>query len=150
MLNHVQLIGYVGNSPESRLTREGKKVLTFSLATHKSWKKADEEWQTRTEWHQVTLFKENLIPWAEENLTRGSFVFVQGELSYSKWEDNFKQNRRTPHILLAGPASKILHFKQGNTEQEKMAETLASEDAPPTTQEEEDGMVLPLHSTDLV
>lgn len=149
MLNQVQLIGYIGNVPDLRLTREGKKVFTFSLATHKSWKTPEEEWQTHTEWHQVTLFKESLIPWAEENLTRGNLVFVQGELAYSKWEDTFKQNRRTSHILLAGPASRIIHLKHGKTEQTRMAETLASEHSLSTPQEEEAAIALPSHSTDL-
>lgn len=123
MLNHVHLIGYVGSTPKVRLTREGTPVLNFSLATHRTTKTPEEEWKTYTTWHQISLFKENLIPWASETLRIGSLVVVYGELSYSKWEDSFKQRRRNAHILVAGPASKILHLKSGEEAQDKKDES---------------------------
>ena len=59
-LNQVTLLGRIGQDPQIRGS-QAKPVTTFSLATNSSWK-TDEfsEWQTRTEWHRVTVFKPSL------------------------------------------------------------------------------------------
>ena len=59
-LNQVTLLGRIGQDPQIRGS-QAKPVTTFSLATNSSWK-ADEysEWQNKTEWHQVTVFKPSL------------------------------------------------------------------------------------------
>jgi len=145
MLNHIHLIGYVGNPPECRLTQDDKKILCFSLATHKSWQQQDESWQKQTQWHKVTVFKDILMAWAEEKLKRGSLIYVQGELAYSKWEDSFKQARITPHILLANPASKILLLKEAKTDPDPEADLRLSETLSSPPPEEEEPLILPPH-----
>ena len=59
-LNQVTLLGRIGNDPQIRGS-QAKPVTTFSLATSSSWK-TDEfaEWQNRTEWHRITVFKPSL------------------------------------------------------------------------------------------
>jgi single stranded DNA-binding protein len=142
MLNHIHLVGYVGNPPEFHITQEGKKVLTFSLATYKSWQKEDGTWQKHIDWHRVTVFKKSLHSLVGDDLKRGSLVYVQGELAYSKRED-----RITPYILVANSASKILHLKDGKTEQERMVEELISEAQVFNPENEEEHMNLPHFSS---
>ena len=59
-LNQVTLLGRIGQDPQIRGS-QAKPVTTFSLATNSSWKTDDySEWQTRTEWHRITVFKPSL------------------------------------------------------------------------------------------
>ena len=55
-LNHVQLIGFLGKDPEKRQVRgNGTSFTVLSVATQQSWKDANEEWQSKTEWHRVVV-----------------------------------------------------------------------------------------------
>jgi hypothetical protein len=61
-LNHVQLIGFLGKDPEKRQVRgNGANFTVLSVATQQSWKDANEEWQSKTEWHRVVAFNRLLV-----------------------------------------------------------------------------------------
>ncbi len=56
-LNSVTIIGFVGADPEQRQARNnGSKFTVLSAATHRSWKNAQAEWSSKTEWHRVCVF----------------------------------------------------------------------------------------------
>ncbi len=60
--NRVHLIGYLGKNPEHKSVRASdRKYAVLSLATQRSWKGADEEWHSKTEWHRVVVIW-NLSP----------------------------------------------------------------------------------------
>jgi len=80
-LNHVQLIGFLGKDPEKRQVRgNGDTFTVLSVATQQSWKDANDEWQSKTEWHRVVIFNENLCRIAEQYLKKGSKVYIEGAL----------------------------------------------------------------------
>jgi single-strand DNA-binding protein len=55
-LNSVSLIGFVGSDPEQRQVRNnGAKFTVFSVATQRSWKNAEDEWVSKTEWHRIAV-----------------------------------------------------------------------------------------------
>jgi single-strand DNA-binding protein len=54
-------------------------VVTLSVATRKSWKSADGEWQSHTEWHPIVLFGSRLAAYGRI-LAKGSHVMVQGSV----------------------------------------------------------------------
>ena len=61
-INQVTLLGRIGQDPQIKGSQT-KPVTTFSLATNSSWKTdAYSEWQTRTEWHKIAIFK----PWLQD------------------------------------------------------------------------------------
>jgi single-strand DNA-binding protein len=49
-LNRVQLIGHLGQDPETKYTATGTARTTFSVATSRRWKDADGQLQEETEW----------------------------------------------------------------------------------------------------
>ncbi|MGK0294221.1 MAG: single-strand DNA-binding protein, partial [Ulvibacter sp.] len=51
--NKVQLIGNLGNDPEIITMDSGKKLAKFSIATNESYKNAQGEKVTDTQWHNV-------------------------------------------------------------------------------------------------
>ncbi len=56
-LNTIQIIGFVGKAPERRQVQCMDAAYTvFSVATQRSWKIAQGEWQTQTEWHRVVAW----------------------------------------------------------------------------------------------
>ena len=56
--NKVQLIGNVGNDPETTVLESGKKVTRFSLATNENYRNDKGEKVQTTDWH-------NLVAWGK-------------------------------------------------------------------------------------
>jgi len=98
--NVAQIIGNLGRDPEVRSTQNGK-VVSLSIATSESWKdKHSGERKDRTEWHRVVLFNPGLCDLAEKYLTKGSKVFIEGQLKTRKWTDNDGVERYSTEIHL--------------------------------------------------
>ena len=55
-MNQITIIGFTGQDAELHYTQNGTPVTTLSVATKESWKNAQGEWQSRTEWHRVVAF----------------------------------------------------------------------------------------------
>ena len=83
-LNRVCLLGHVGKSPQFYETAEGEAYARFSLATQESWKDAQGQKQTRTEWHSVGVFSQGLVEIARKHLNKGAYVFLEGMLHHRK------------------------------------------------------------------
>ena len=109
-LNRVQLIGNLGQDPEVRATQAGKKIVTLSIATSESWKdKHTGERMQSTEWHRIVIFNEGLATIAEQYLTKGAKVLVEGKLVTNKWRDRDGNDRYTTEVQIQ-PYSGILTF----------------------------------------
>ena len=100
-MNKAQLIGHVGQDPETRTTQNGKKVSTFTLATSKQWKdKQSGEKKERTEWHRIVIFNPALVTVAEKYIRKGGQLYVEGEIETRKWQDSEKKDRYATEIVL--------------------------------------------------
>lgn len=86
MLNKVQLIGNLGDDPKVQITNGGKVLATFSLATNRRWKDREGNPQEATEWHRIVCWGQR-AKIAEEYLTKGRQLFVEGRLQTTSWED---------------------------------------------------------------
>lgn len=90
--NRVQLIGNLGMQPEIKTLESGKKMAKFSIATNETYKNAQGEKITDTQWH-------NIIAWnktaeiVEMYLEKGKEVAIDGKLTTRSWEDE-KGNRK--------------------------------------------------------
>jgi single-strand DNA-binding protein len=85
-LNKVMLIGNLGKDPELKMTTSGQPVCRFSLATTETWKNAQGEKQSKTEWHNVVVWgKQAEI--AEKYLRKGRQVLVEGRIQYREYTD---------------------------------------------------------------
>lgn len=86
MLNQVNLIGSLGQDPESRFFPSGDQQVTVSLATSRRWKDKDTgERKEKTTWHRL-VFNRGLAKVAADYLKKGSKIFVSGEIDYQEWE----------------------------------------------------------------
>ena len=86
-MNHVTLIGNIGQAPEIRHTQAQKKVAKFSLATTKRWRDRNTgERQTATTWHNCVVFQEGLAGVVEQYVKKGSKIAVQGSIENRSYE----------------------------------------------------------------
>ncbi|TPL30214.1 single-stranded DNA-binding protein [Mesorhizobium sp. B2-4-7] len=100
-VNKVILIGHLGADPEIRRLNSGDMVVNFRIATSESWRdKNSGERKEKTEWHTIVVFNENLAKLAEQYLKKGMKVYVEGQLSTRKWEDQSGQARYSTEVVL--------------------------------------------------
>jgi single-strand DNA-binding protein len=109
-LNKVTLIGNLGNAPEVRKSADGKKIVTFSVATSRNWvDKVTGEKKGETQWHKVVVFNEALANVIETYAKKGSKVYLEGNLQTRKWQDQTtNQDRYTTEVVLNFGATFIL------------------------------------------
>ena len=101
MINKVTLYGNVGRAPQIFLTQDGREIATFALATSVRWKDKTGEWQSTTDWHRITVFRETTVGWIKNFLRRGDKIFVEGKLTYQYWTDKLGKERRTAHVVVS-------------------------------------------------
>lgn len=80
MLNTLTLIGNVGKD-----VNDYGKVAKFSLATNRSWKDRDGNWQDETQWHNITCFG-FMKEYATRNIQKGAQVLVIGRVEYGSYQ----------------------------------------------------------------
>jgi len=99
-VNKVTLIGNLGNDPEIRTMQSGDKVCNLSIATSESWKdKATGERKDKTEWHRVVIFNQGLMGVCEKYLSKGSKVYIEGQLETRSWEQDGQKKYTTEVVL---------------------------------------------------
>ena len=96
-VNKVILLGNLGKDPELRYTQSGTAVCNFSLATTERVK-ANGEWQDKTEWHNITTWAKTAEV-ANEHLSKGSRIYLEGRIQTRKWEDKEGNTRYTTEIV---------------------------------------------------
>ena len=98
MKNTVTLVGFVGNTPEVRTTQTGASITGLSLATTRSFKDAEGNRQSETEWHRITCFN-GVGKCVAEHVTKGAMIMVTGRIHYSKWTDQNGTDRYGCEII---------------------------------------------------
>ncbi|HCT7987707.1 single-stranded DNA-binding protein [Serratia fonticola] len=99
-VNKVILVGNLGQAPEIRYMPNGGAVANLTLATSETWRdKATGEQKEKTEWHRVVLFGK-LAEVAGEYLSKGSKVYIEGQLQTRKWQDEQGGDRYTTEIVV--------------------------------------------------
>jgi len=100
-VNKVILVGNLGRDPEVRSTQDGAKIVNLSVATSERWKDRNtNETRERTEWHRVVIFNEQLANIAEQYLTKGSTIYIEGQLQTRKWTDQQGVEKYTTEVVL--------------------------------------------------
>ncbi len=103
--NKVQLIGNLGNDPEIINLESGKTLAKFTIATNESYKTAEGEKVTDTQWH-------NIIAWGktaeiiEKYVSKGKEVAIEGKLTSRSYETKEGEKRYVTEVV----ANEILMF----------------------------------------
>ena len=115
MFNKVILIGNVGGNPQVRSFENGK-VANLSLATSERWYDKQNQVQERTQWHNIVCYR-NLAELAENYMSKGVSIMVEGKVIYREWEDENKQKRYATDIV--AETIKLLSKKDSEKKEEK-------------------------------
>ena len=123
MYSKVFILGNCGREPEQRYTPAGKAVCNFSVASNRSFKGKDGEWQSEVTWYRVTTWND-LAERCNEKLHKGSTVFIEGRLNPDEngnpaiWTDK-DGNPRTSYEVTARDVRFLDSRGEGSPELQK-------------------------------
>lgn len=95
--NKVIIMGNVGADPEVRTLQGGGKVASLRVATTEKYKDRDGSVKEVTEWHNVVVWNKP-AEFVEQNIKKGSLVFVEGKLTTRQWVDQSGTKRYVTEI----------------------------------------------------
>lgn len=122
-LNRVMLIGNLGRDPEVKTHSSGGEVASFSLATTDYWKdKQTGERQSKTEWHRVVVFNQNLVALVRNYLRKGASVYVEGQLRTRKYIGKSGIEKEVTEVCLQSTNAVIQLLSGGNKGQSNCSE----------------------------
>ena len=130
MINKAIILGNIGMEPEIRSMPNGNRVCSFSVATSDFWKDKEGNRQSKTEWHRVVVFNENLISIVEKFVKKGSRVYIEAPIRTRKYTDQSGNSRSVTEIVIQGFSDvlKIIDFK--NDDNPSQGSQFSKEQAP--------------------
>lgn len=118
--NKIIIVGYLGRDPELKHTPQGTAICKFSVATTERRKNAQGEPEETTTWFRVTVWGRQ-AELANEYLSKGRQVYVEGRLRLEEYIDREGHTRISPEVT----ASDLQFLGQRNDDS-------ATNQAPPT------------------
>ncbi|MDP5093047.1 MAG: single-stranded DNA-binding protein [Polaribacter sp.] len=97
--NKVQLIGNLGSNPEIITLDGGKKIAKFSIATNESYKNAQGEKVTDTQWHNVVAWNKT-ADIIEKYLEKGNEVAIEGKLTSRSYDTKEGEKRYITEVVI--------------------------------------------------
>jgi single-strand DNA-binding protein len=97
--NKVQLIGHLGADPEMKNLENGNTMARMRVATNQTYKNAQGETVTDTQWHTVIVWGKT-AEIAGKYLNKGSEVMVEGRLNYREYTGTDGQKRNSTEIIV--------------------------------------------------
>ncbi len=95
--NKITIVGYLGRDPELKHTPQGNAVCKFSVATTERRKNAQGEPDETTTWFRVTVWGRQ-AELANEYLSKGRQVYVEGRLRLEEYVDREGHTRISPEV----------------------------------------------------
>lgn len=100
-INKAIIVGRLGRDPEIRTFQNGGKMANLRIATSESWRDRDSgERKERTEWHSVAVHAEGAVKFAEQYMSKGDLIYVEGQLETRKWQDQSGNDRYSTEIVV--------------------------------------------------
>ncbi len=96
--NRVELIGNLTRDPELRYTPNGAAVVTFGMATNRTYVTEGER-KEEADFHRLVAWNK-LAELCNQLLKKGNRVFVSGRLQTRSWEGQDGQTRNVTEIVI--------------------------------------------------
>lgn len=122
-LNKVQLIGNLTRDPELRYTTSGTPVVTFGMATNKSWKDQEGNLKEVAEFHNIVAWNK-MAEICQQLLLKGMKIYVEGSLTTRSWEaedgnTRYKTEVRVDDMILLDNKGKQVSSDDTHSKPEK-------------------------------
>jgi len=98
-LNKVSLIGNLTRDPELRYTPGGMAVVSFGVATNRSWTTKQGDRKEDAQFHRIVAWNK-LAELCSQLLAKGTRVYVEGRLQYREWTGQDAQKRQVAEIVI--------------------------------------------------
>lgn len=136
-LNKVQLIGNLTREPEMRYTTGGTPVVTFGVATNKSWKDQEGNVKENAEFHNIVAWSK-MAEICQQLLAKGMKVYIEGSLTTRSWEaedgsTRYKTEVRVDDMILLDSKGKHgagLDSEAASSETKEETEEVVEEETP--------------------
>jgi len=112
-VNRVTILGTLGRDPEVKSFQTGDRIAELSVATSERWTSKDGEKKEKTEWHKVVIRNENLVRVAENYLSKGSKVYIEGQLQNREWTDKDGTKRYATEIVIGKFKGELVLLSEG-------------------------------------
>jgi len=112
-VNKVTILGTLGRDPEVKSFQTGDRIAELSVATSERWTSKDGEKKEKTEWHKVVIRNENLVRVAENYLSKGSKVYIEGQLQTREWTDKDGTKRYATEIVIGKFKGELVLLSEG-------------------------------------
>lgn len=97
-INRITLLGNVTKDPELKMSKAGKPILKFSMATNHSVKKDDKTYEDIPTFHNVAVFGSR-AEWLSKNISKGIKIYVDGRLTISDYKDKDGVQKRWVEVF---------------------------------------------------
>lgn len=132
-LNKVFLIGNLTRDAELKTLPSGNPVISFGLATNRTYTNKVGQKQTETEFHNLVLWGKRAEVLAQY-LTKGKMVFVEGRLKTTSWTSPSGEKRSRMEVIVEdlqfGPKLASGGNKVGDGESKEELATVSVDDVP--------------------
>lgn len=113
-LNKVMLIGNLTRDPELRYTPKGTAVADIALAINRVWNNEQGQKQEETTFVDITLWGRQ-AELAQQYLTKGRGVYVEGRLQMDTWDDKQTGQKRSKLKVVAESLQFLPDGKSGSS-----------------------------------
>lgn len=97
-LNKIFVLGRLTADPQLRTIPSGQSVASFSIATNRVWVDKAGMKKEEVEYHNIVVWGKQAEV-ANQFLTKGSLVLIEGRIQTRAWQDKQGQNRKTTEII---------------------------------------------------
>lgn len=93
-LNRATLIGNIGKDPEIKTLQNGRKCVSFSLATSKRYRDNNGEQKEETQWHNIVIWGKTAETFENIGIGKGTQLYIDGEITNRSWTDQTTGQKR--------------------------------------------------------
>jgi len=133
--NRVEIIGNMTRDPEMRYTPSGAAVVTFTIATNRTFVSEGEK-KEEADFHRAVAWNK-LAELCNQLLKKGNKVFISGRLQNRSWEDaQTKQTRYITEIvvedmiLLTGKSGEFGEYSSNSSEPASSVSARSADEMP--------------------
>ena len=93
-LNRATLIGNIGKDPEIKTLQNGRKFVSFPLATSKRYRDNNGEQKEETQWHNIVIWGKTAETFENIGIVKGTQLYIEGEITNRSWTDQTTGQKR--------------------------------------------------------
>ena len=100
MINKVILVGRTGTDPEIKTIKSGEMAIMSIATTEKVRDKDTQQMKDKTTWHKVVTFDPNLSKTIKSYVTKGTLIYLEGQIDVSQYTDSSGNKKYNTSILI--------------------------------------------------